>query len=356
LTSDNADASSKEARRAADVDRRPLVSVVIPAYNSAKFITRALDSVFAQTYSRLEVILVNDGSPDTELLEQRLKPYLGKIRYLKQKNGGPSVARNEAIGIARGRYVGFLDSDDAWLPHHLATQVALLTEGEGFDLVYADAILLQGDKTVGHNFGIEPQYPPVTFEALLTEACNVGTSSTVADRQLLIDAGLFDARFRRCEDFDLWLRMCFRGARIGFSAEPGIYHYLLDDSLTADTMLLKRARIEVYEKTAATLPVSDSQRALIQSLIARTEAICQKDLLKSYLRAQDYEKALEAATAASQMNPGDWRLRAAVVGLRRMPALFRQYHRLHERLLEVRNRMRASQRRDLKISPGDVRS
>lgn len=334
----------------------PLVSVVIPAYNSQAFITRALESVFAQTYSNFELILVNDGSPDTPLLEQKLQPYLKKIRYIKQENRGPSEARNAAIRISQGSYIGFLDSDDAWLPHHLATQVSLLTAKPGFDLVYADAILIQGGKTVGHNFGIEPQNPPVTFEALLQETCNVGTSSTVASRQLLIDAGLFDERFRRCEDFDLWLRMCFRGARIGFSEKPGIYHYLLEDSLTADTMLLKRARIQVYQKTAFTLPVSDQQRALIDSLIAKTEAICQKDLLKQYLRAQDYEKALAAAAAASQLCPEDWRLRAVVLGLQRMPSAFRQYHRLHERFLDVRARLRTSQRKPLRVSAGDARS
>lgn len=332
------------------------MSVVIPAYNAQAFITRALDSVLAQTYPNFELILINDGSADTPILEQKLQPYLSRIRYFKQENRGPSEARNEAIRVANGSYIGFLDSDDAWLPHHLETQVSLLTSKPGFDLVYADAILIQGQKTVGHNFGIEPQSPPVTFEALLEETCNVGTSSTVASRQLLIDAGLFDGRFRRCEDFDLWLRMCFRGARIGFSEKPGIYHYLLEDSLTADTMLLKRARIEVYQKTASTLPVSERQRTLIHSLIAKTEAICQKDLLKQYLRTQDYEKAMAAAVAASALSPQDWRLRAVVVGLRRMPGAFRQYHRVHERFLDVRARLRTSQRKPLRVSEGDAGS
>jgi glycosyltransferase involved in cell wall biosynthesis len=332
-----------------------LVSVVIPAYNSHTFIARALDSALAQTYSNLEIILINDGSSDTELLEQKLAPYLSRIRYLTQENRGPSGARNLGIQSARGEYVAFLDSDDAWLPHHVATQVALLTKGEGVDLAYADFILMEGSKAVGHAFGTEPQSPPVTFEALLSESCTVGTSSTVASRQAMIDAGLFDERFRRCEDFDLWLRMRFRGSRMDFSQEPGVYHFLTEDSLAADTYQLKRSRIEVYEKTASTLPINSAQKSLIQHLITKTEANCQKDLLKGHLRAQDYEKALEAATTARKLSPGDWRLQAAVVGLQRMPGLFRQYHRIHERFLEIRARLRSSQKRNLKVSTSNLR-
>jgi len=337
-------------------DSLPLVSVVIPAYAAHAVIARALDSVFSQTYPNLEVLVVNDGSPDTDLLEACLQPYLARIRYIKQENQGPSGARNVGVAAARGYFVAFLDSDDAWLPHHVETQVRLLTSGDGLDLAYADSMLIESEQPIGHAFGSEPQKPPVTFEALLREDCTVGTSSTVARRQSLVDAGLFDPRFRRCEDFDLWLRMRFRGARMDFSPDPGVRHYLSVGSLAHDTYLLKRDRIEVYRKTAATLPISDTQRSLIQSLIAKTEANCQKDLLKDYLRSRDYKNALAAAEAARRLSPHEWRLRAAVFGLRKMPSVFRQYHRLHERLLQLRGRVRAAQRRNLNISTSNARS
>ena len=79
-------------------------------------------------------------------------------------------------------------------------------------------------------------------------------------REALIEAGLFDERFRRCEDFDLWLRMAFGGSKMDFRTDPGVYHYLTEHSLSSDNYLLKRARIEVYEKTAATwrLPSSSA--------------------------------------------------------------------------------------------------
>jgi glycosyltransferase involved in cell wall biosynthesis len=334
---------------------QPLVSVVIPAFNAHRFIARALDSVLRQTYPQLEILIINDGSSDTELLERALQPYQARIRYFEQENRGPSAARNRAIGEARGLYVAFLDSDDAWLPHHLARQVALLQRDSAVHLVYSDSILMRGDRAVGNAFTGEPQHPPVTFEKILTEECTVMTSSTVATREAMIAAGLFDERYRRCEDFDLWLRMAFRGSRMDYSPEPGIYHYLTEQSLASDTYLLKRARIEVYQKTAATLPLSPAQRALVQSLANMTEANCQKDLLKNYLRSGEYDKALEAASRAIDLGPPDWRLLAATFALRRMPAVFRQYHRLHERLLEARAQFRAAHaRKNLKVPSGNA--
>jgi len=333
----------------------PLVSVVIPAFNAHRFIARALDSALAQTYPNLEILVINDGSPDTELLELVLQRYQGRIRYFKQENCGPSAARNRAIREARGPYVAFLDSDDAWFPHHITRQVALLQQDAGLHLVYSDSILMRGETPVGNAFAGEPQHPPVTFDKILTEECTVMTSSTVASREAMIAAGLFDERYRRCEDFDLWLRMAFRGSRMDYSPEPGIYHYLTEKSLASDTYLLKRARIEVYEKTAATLPLSAAQRALLQSLANMTEANCQKDLLKNFLRSGEYDKALEAASRASDLAPRDWRLLVATFALRRMPAVFRRYHWVHERLLQARARMRAAQsRKSLKVSSSNT--
>src|SRR5437763_483641 len=88
----------------------PQVSIIIPAYNVAPYIAETLDSVFAQTYMNYEVIVVNDGSPDTEDFERALEPYLDRITYLKQENAGVSVARNAGLLAARGEFVAFLDA------------------------------------------------------------------------------------------------------------------------------------------------------------------------------------------------------------------------------------------------------
>lgn len=114
------------------------VSVVIPVYNCVEYTPAALDSVFAQTFTNFEVVLVNDGSPDTEMLEHLIAPYQDRIVYLKQENRGLSAARNTGIRAARGKYLAFLDSDDCWPPEYLAAQMKLFEETPSPDLVYSD--------------------------------------------------------------------------------------------------------------------------------------------------------------------------------------------------------------------------
>src|SRR5277367_46206 len=227
---------------AAQPRQTPTISVVIPAYNAAGLIGECLKSVLAQSYRDFEIILVNDGSPDTDLLERALAPYQQSIRYIRQENRGPSGARNLGISQAEGEYIAFLDSDDVWLPHHLSEQIATVRQDPSLDLVYSDSILIRDGRQVGNAFGLEPQHPPVSFEKILTEECTVGTSSTLAKRQALINAGLFDERFRCCEDFDLWLRMSFRGAKISYQSNVHLLHRLAPESLSGNRYVMKRAR------------------------------------------------------------------------------------------------------------------
>jgi glycosyltransferase involved in cell wall biosynthesis len=117
------------------------LSVFFPAYNDsgtiASMVIRAVQAAAALTPD-YEVIVVNDGSPDTEEFERAIKPYLDRIRYLKQENCGASVARNSGLLSARGEFVAFLDADDLWLPTYLEAQMKFLNE-RGCDLVCADA-------------------------------------------------------------------------------------------------------------------------------------------------------------------------------------------------------------------------
>src|SRR5690349_3602213 len=102
----------------------PKVSVIIPTYNRAQFIARAVDSVLEQTYKDFEIIVIDDGSSDNT--QEILKAYEGKIRYVYQQNKGISAARNRGIQEAKGEYIAFLDSDDVWKPEKLSVQVAIL--------------------------------------------------------------------------------------------------------------------------------------------------------------------------------------------------------------------------------------
>ena len=183
---------SKIENSRSDPNQTPLVSVVIPAYNSSRYIAGTLDSVLSQTLSNREIILVNDGCPDTTELEAALAPYLPSFRYFKQENRCPSAARNLGIREARGAYVAFLDSDDLWLPHHLFNQVQHLERDRELGLVYANNSQIDADGYTRDAFDRVPQEGPVTLDSLLAERCTVNTSSVVVLREALLQTSLFD--------------------------------------------------------------------------------------------------------------------------------------------------------------------
>ncbi|HEX3101799.1 MAG TPA: glycosyltransferase family A protein, partial [Pyrinomonadaceae bacterium] len=154
-------------------DTPPKISVVIPAYNVAKFISETLDSVLAQKYREHEIIVVNDGSPDTEQFERAIRPRLEDIIYIKQRNAGAGSARNTAIEHARGHIIAFLDGDDVWLPDFLASQYVFL-ERNGLDMAYCDASLFGMQSAYRQTFmKTAPSIGEVDFDAILMSRCNV---------------------------------------------------------------------------------------------------------------------------------------------------------------------------------------
>ncbi len=321
-----------------------LVSVVIPAYNSAEYIIEALDSVIAQTMLDYEIIVVNDGSPDTEELETALAPHMRLIRYIKQENMGPSAARNTAIRAAHGEYIAFLDSDDRWLPTHLETQVRLLENDVELGLVYADGIVTVGGAPVRTCFQINRQTRPVTFEVLVREECTVVTSATVARRAALLQAGLFDERFRHCEDFDLWARILLCGFRIDYANQIQIVHRS-GIGLSSDSESMKRSLLAVYQNISSQSSLSETQRQLVIEQQVRADASLQLALCKKAILAGDLSVALSAAQLARK-SLNTWRVRSLVLALRAMPRLSAAVYPFYVRALERRNRARLKRMRD----------
>ena len=168
-------------------EQAPLVSVVIPAYRAAESIAATLDSVLAQTFKDYEIIVVNDGSPDSEDLEKALDSYRERIIYLRQENQGPAGARNTGILTARGKYIALLDSDDIWDPEHLGAQLAVLEADKSIDVVYADARIF-GDVPEAGRTVMEfcPSAGEVTFERLVTRQCTVHLCVSVCRRESLL--------------------------------------------------------------------------------------------------------------------------------------------------------------------------
>lgn len=310
----------------------PLVSVVIPAYRCAEYIGQAIQSVLAQSFSDYETIVVNDGSPDTPLLEAALQKYWDRITYIRQRTRGPSGARNTGILQARGKYLAFLDADDYWGSDHLSTQLELLQENGNLDLVYCDFFLVNAECEVGRAFDIEPQSPPVTFDSLLVDRCTIGTSTTVMSREAIVQAGMFDEAFSRCEDFEMWLRMAFSGCRMAFHPQPQVFHRINHGGLSADRWAMRQDRIRVYEKLTSTLPISKEQRQVIRDLARKAEADCHIDEVKQAVEQGDYEAARKSVRRARELRD-QWKLRLSAFGLRLAPKLFRRLHLLRSKHL-----------------------
>jgi len=299
----------------------PEVSVIVPSYNTAPYIAETLDSVFAQTFKDYEVIVINDGSPDTEKLDRVLQPYRDRILYIKQENRGLAGARNAGIRRARGKYLAFLDSDEAWSPEYLAEQVRILQERQNLDAIYCDVLHYWDSIESGRSFMKRcPSKGPVTFESLLKEECHIPVSNTLVRKQAVVDAGLFDERLRRVEDYDLWLRMTHRKAKIAYHAKLLGRARQRKDSLSASTVAMLEALDMVLSRLQESLDLSPGERALLQWKAAETQARCELERGKDLI----YEGKLDEAVCSLQKANAFYRkrkLRLVILGLKIAPRL-----------------------------------
>jgi glycosyltransferase involved in cell wall biosynthesis len=317
--------------------RSPAASVVIPAYEVHDFIAQALDSVFAQTFTDYEVIVVNDGSPSTVALERALAPYRDRIVYVVQANAGASAARNTGVRAARGEWIAFLDGDDFWEPSFLAEQMAFLARSPGVDLVYADVHLIGEPKWEGRTLmQILPSVGAVTFESLVAGQCRVITSAVVARRTVLLEAGLFDPTVAYCEDFDLWLRMLQRGATMAYQRKVLGTRRIHPASFTADGMKLAEAVLGVLERLARRDGLTPRERAAVVEAIASVRAELSIGRGKISLSRGEIEAARLAIRDANRYRR-NWKLYLTLVGLRVAPGVTRYAYQLRERMLNGRD-------------------
>jgi len=235
------------------------VSVVIPAFNNAAYVGQAVDSVLAQDYKDLEIIIVDDGS--TDHTSDVISNYGNSVNYIYQDNGGAPVARNTGISAAKSEYIAFLDSDDIWEPTNLATKMKVLREHADLDAVFSDFSIFNDDGTavaaamrtlypifsqkkrrLQDIFDEKPvnlcagdQHTPLyegnIFHSLL-HGNFINLCSIVARKEALLTAGAFNESLITQQDYDLWLRLS-RRSRIGFIDAPLVRYRRHATQLTA---------------------------------------------------------------------------------------------------------------------------
>lgn len=201
----------------------PLVSVIVPAYNAARFLRESIQSVIDQTYQSWEIVIVNDGSTDdTENIIARIKSqHPGRIFSFSKPNGGQASARNLGIKHARGKYIAFLDADDIWLEDKLKTQIMLLEE-RGVDVCYSDAELFVEAGKDGRKHSDTTKFFEGDVLVPLLKGNFVVNSSVLVKKTAMEKAGpqREGSFYRNIEDYEYWIRLALFGFRFCYVNAP----------------------------------------------------------------------------------------------------------------------------------------
>jgi glycosyltransferase involved in cell wall biosynthesis len=232
----------------------PEVSVVIPAWNAAWCVGRAIDSALAQTFSAREILVVDDGSSDDT--PAVLAAYGTRIRVIRQQNAGLSRARNAGIAAARGRYVALLDADDWWLPSKLARQVALF-EADPALVFCSTATELQDEQgQVLNTWACGNCRGPVLEAIFAHNAYVAGSGSAVmVRRDIVTEAGGFDPALASLEDIDMWMRLAARGS---YACVPEVQTVVFRraGSMSGNFRVMRASAMAVMCKNRALLPAA----------------------------------------------------------------------------------------------------
>lgn len=196
---------------------RPLVSVIVPAYNAEEYIRPALESVFAQDWDPFEVIVVDDGSSDGtgEVVRS-----FADVQYVRQENAGPAATRNAAIARSKGELVANLDADDLLPPTRLSLQATYLIEHPELGCVFGRQEWLNAP-------------PWMARDAVYGDLDGIPLSSAMFRRGVLAELGGYDSRFEPSEDLDVLIRMRELGIKYEVLPEVVLYRRFHEGSLTA---------------------------------------------------------------------------------------------------------------------------
>lgn len=233
----------------------PLVSAIIPTFNRAAYVARAIDSALAQTWPNVEVVVCDDGSTDntTEVLAQ----YGNRIRVVSQTNQGLSAARNTAIKASSGEFLALLDDDDEWLPERLAIQMPLMLDNPDAGLVGGGAVLIDAaGNQLPHQGPARIGVEHVAFKAFFP--ANRITCPTALIRRSVIDSvGAFDTTLPYAEDYDMWLRIA-AGHQVSIVpqkvARYRIWHGNKSGERNADIALWVECHLRIRERCLLEYP------------------------------------------------------------------------------------------------------
>lgn len=238
------------------------ISVVIPTYNRREVLQRALNSVYSQTHSPKEVIVVDDGSSDET---RNITTIFPNVRYIYQENAGVSSARNAGVKNSTCEWIAFLDSDDEWHSDKLKLHVDFHTHNCDILMSYTDEVWIRDGLEVNMPKKYQKYGGDIFTECL--SHCIIAPSATLMHRNLFDKAGLFDETLEVCEDYDMWLRVALEN-KIGLIDEKLIIKYGgAEDQLSMKFWGMDRFRVQALEKLLNLELPSDIKKSVKKVLL-----------------------------------------------------------------------------------------
>ena len=292
----------------------PKVSVIIPAYNHARFLGEAIGSVLAQSFQDFELIVVDDGSIDNTK-EVAASFQDNRVRYIHQQNRGVAAAQNVGVRNSSGEYVAILGADDVWLPRKLELQVELLDSRPEIALVCSDFYIFD-DRTgavLGRFWHNEPFGYRVNAEKasrrplteMLSRGCFIAPQVAMVRRWVFNEVGCFDESLRAYEDWDMFVRIVQRFA-IGTIDMPLAKNRKHGGNMSGDWRQMGEAAEIVYNKALEKYSLQPDDRRIVRRRLARRRSDYGRHLIV------DGEKALGRRKLLSSIKLYPWRLRPYV--------------------------------------------
>ncbi|MDG5814245.1 glycosyltransferase family A protein [Chitinispirillales bacterium ANBcel5] len=270
----------------------PRISVIIPVYNRAKLISRAVDSVLKQSYKDFELIVVDDGSSDDTL--KQLRDYKSVTVLSLDTNSGVSAARNFGVAHSCGEWIAFLDSDDEWKPEKLKEQL------EWSDQHKSCTIFQSQELWVRKGVRVNPPRSHLKRDGDLfgvsLHRCMISPSCVMIKRTLFDAHGGFDETLRACEDYDLWLRIALK-EKVGLVNKVHLVRYGgHSDQLSSSTPCQDKLRICALQKLLGRADLSAEKRTAVKKVIEQKATIVANGALKRG-HLDDYRKYASIADA-----------------------------------------------------------
>lgn len=243
-------------------EKEPLVSIIIPVYNGSDYVAKAIDSALAQTYSNLEILVVNDGSKDDGRTEKIVLSYDNKVQYLKKENGGVSSALNLGLNAMNGEYFSWLSHDDEYAPTKIASQVELLLKHQNEKLVaLCGTSFIDKDSKLLSKKWIMPEDGVYSPEEALKSIIHKSMSgiSFLIPKSVFEECGFFDETLRYTQDKNMWRRI-----------------FLQEYGLVVDSTLLAKSRLHGAQQTNL------HRERFVKEMEQTEREFCQQLLRKGY--------------------------------------------------------------------------